>query len=107
MALLVFPFCAASALNSQTFFSLVSYRCCDSFYTADAWQRTQIEYVQGDISDREAVMNICKGAACVWHIAAAVGPYHPEELYTKVRVDSLFCHLNTGSNEQNTLDRKM
>ena len=38
----------------------------------------------GDISDRETVMDIIEGADCVWHLAAAVGPYHPEEVYFKV-----------------------
>lgn len=52
--------------------------------TGDAWDRKEIEYVQGDISDREAVLKIVEGAECVWHNAAAVGPYHPEALYTKV-----------------------
>jgi nucleoside-diphosphate-sugar epimerase len=41
--------------------------------------------VQGDISDAATVMELMKGADCVWHLAAAVGPYHPEEVYTKVR----------------------
>ena len=52
---------------------------------ADAWDRKEIIYVQGDISDKDAVMAIVEGAECVWHNAAAVGPYHPEELYVKVR----------------------
>lgn len=29
-------------------------------------------------------MDACKGADCVFHIAAAVGPFHPQELYRKV-----------------------
>jgi hypothetical protein len=36
-------------------------------------------------------MEIMQGADCCWHIAAAVGPYHPEEVYTKVA--SLFLEL--------------
>jgi nucleoside-diphosphate-sugar epimerase len=52
--------------------------------TADAWTHEAIKYVQGDISDRATVMDVLKGADCVWHLAAAVGPYHPEEVYTKV-----------------------
>ncbi len=51
---------------------------------ADAWKNKEIEYVQGDISDLHTVMGIVEGADCVWHLAAAVGPYHPESLYTKV-----------------------
>lgn len=52
--------------------------------TAGAWERKEIEYVQGDISDRDIVFKIIEGAQCVWHNAAAVGPYHPEEVYYKV-----------------------
>ena len=43
-----------------------------------------IEYVVGDISDLDTVTRAFKGADCVWHLAAAVGPFHPSELYTKV-----------------------
>ena len=57
------------------------------FASADAQRTPEIVYVQGDISDKEAVMNAVKGAECVWHIAAAVGPYHPRELYHKVNVE--------------------
>lgn len=50
----------------------------------DALNTPKVEYVQGDISDLDTVMDIMEGADCVWHIAAAVGPYHPTALYTKV-----------------------
>lgn len=48
------------------------------------WKDPRIEYVVGDIADKETVMAACKGADCVWHIAAAVGPFHPRELYFRV-----------------------
>ncbi|OQR95626.1 reductase with NAD or NADP as acceptor [Thraustotheca clavata] len=48
------------------------------------WEHENIEYVVGDIADRDAVFNVCKGADCVWHLAAAVGPFHPKELYYRV-----------------------
>jgi nucleoside-diphosphate-sugar epimerase len=54
---------------------------------ADAWDRKEIQYVQGDISDKETVMGLMEGAECVWHMAAAVGPYHPIEVYTKVNYE--------------------
>eukprot|EP00618_Florenciella_parvula_P024918 CAMPEP_0119524194 /NCGR_PEP_ID=MMETSP1344-20130328/39172_1 /TAXON_ID=236787 /ORGANISM="Florenciella parvula, Strain CCMP2471" /LENGTH=402 /DNA_ID=CAMNT_0007562647 /DNA_START=113 /DNA_END=1321 /DNA_ORIENTATION=+ len=54
---------------------------------ADAWDRKEIEYVQGDISDRDHVFRVVSGADCVWHNAAAVGPYHPEEVYYKVNYE--------------------
>lgn len=54
---------------------------------ADAWDRQEIVYVQGDISDKDAVFDIVQGADCVWHNAAAVGPYHPEQVYFKVNFE--------------------
>jgi len=51
-----------------------------------AWQHPAIEYVVGDITDAAAVSRAIKGADCVWHIAAAVGPYHPAALYERVNV---------------------
>lgn len=50
----------------------------------DAWERPEIVYIQGDICDRAAVFSAIEGADCVWHIAAAVGPYHPKALYERV-----------------------
>lgn len=47
----------------------------------------KVEYVQGDIRDRDTVFGVCEGADCVWHIAAAVGPYHPEALYEQVNYE--------------------
>ena len=38
----------------------------------------------GDIRNKDQVMDACKGADCVWHNAAAVGPFHPTELYEQV-----------------------
>ena len=40
--------------------------------------------VTGDLRDADAVAKVCKGADCVWHNAAAVGPFHPQELYMQV-----------------------
>ena len=48
------------------------------------WDHAAIEYVTGDLRDAEAVEAVCKGADCVWHNGAAVGPYHPEQLYYDV-----------------------
>ncbi|KDO32095.1 hypothetical protein SPRG_03315 [Saprolegnia parasitica CBS 223.65] len=48
------------------------------------WEHPSIEYVVGDIADKDAVMAVCEGADCVWHLAAAVGPFHPTELYYRV-----------------------
>ena len=51
---------------------------------ADSMKDERIQYEVGDIRDAEKVAAICEGADCVWHIAAAVGPYHPKQLYTDV-----------------------
>ncbi len=45
---------------------------------------SKIEYVAGDICDLEAMKAACKGADCVFHVAALVGPYYPIPLYDKV-----------------------
>ncbi|KAK3267914.1 hypothetical protein CYMTET_23556 [Cymbomonas tetramitiformis] len=50
----------------------------------DAVDDDRIEYVQGDLSKKEDVSKACKGADCVWHIAALVGPYFEHSLYFKV-----------------------
>jgi len=50
----------------------------------DAWDHPAIEYVVGDLRDKQAVIEACKGADCVWHNGAAVGPYHPPKLYDEV-----------------------
>ena len=51
---------------------------------ASAWRDPRIEYVVGDICDPAAVDRLVSGVDCVWHNAAAVGPFHPRELYFRV-----------------------
>ena len=48
------------------------------------WDHPAIEYVVGDITDAKAVAEAVKGADCVWHLAAAVGPFHPLAVYDKI-----------------------
>mmetsp|Transcript_27980 Transcript_27980/g.78255 ORF Transcript_27980/g.78255 Transcript_27980/m.78255 type:complete len:406 (+) Transcript_27980:70-1287(+) len=48
------------------------------------WKHPRIKWVVGDISDVDALEVAFEGADCVWHIAAAVGPFHPNELYDRV-----------------------
>lgn len=48
------------------------------------WDDPRIVYVVGDISKYEDVYEALKGVECVWHLAAAVGPFHPKSLYEKV-----------------------
>ncbi|KAF8277861.1 NAD(p)-dependent steroid dehydrogenase-like protein [Trypanosoma cruzi] len=55
--------------------------------TAGAWRHPSIQYVVGDIADYEDVSKAVKGADCVWHLAAAVGPFHPRQLYYKVNYE--------------------
>lgn len=45
-------------------------------------ERPQIEFLQGDIRDREAVRQSMKGAEIVIHTAAALPLYSPEDIYT-------------------------
>ena len=52
-----------------------------------AWKHERIEYVIGDITNLDDVVNASKGADCVWHLAAAVGPFHPDELYMRINYE--------------------
>ncbi|EKX32897.1 NAD(P)-dependent steroid dehydrogenase [Guillardia theta CCMP2712] len=54
---------------------------------SEAWKHPKIEWRVGDICDKEAVLDAVKGADCVWHNAAAVGPFHPKWLYMKVNYE--------------------
>lgn len=49
-----------------------------------AWTHKNIQYEVGDVSDAAKLTQLCKGIDCVFHMAAAVGPFHPKELYTRV-----------------------
>eukprot|EP00656_Telonema_subtile_P025725 TRINITY_DN2775_c0_g1_i2.p2 TRINITY_DN2775_c0_g1~~TRINITY_DN2775_c0_g1_i2.p2 ORF type:complete len:397 (-),score=103.68 TRINITY_DN2775_c0_g1_i2:305-1495(-) len=51
---------------------------------ADRVEDERVTYVQGDLRDAQGVSNAIAGADCVWHIAAAVGPFHPTQLYMDV-----------------------
>jgi nucleoside-diphosphate-sugar epimerase len=51
---------------------------------SDAVQSARVEYVRGSITDMAVVERCVTGADCVWHNAAAVGPYHPLQLYEDV-----------------------
>ncbi|KAG5486694.1 hypothetical protein LSCM1_07947 [Leishmania martiniquensis] len=48
------------------------------------WDHPSIEYVVGDITSYSDVSAAVKGSDCVWHLAAAVGPFHPRTLYKRV-----------------------
>ena len=61
---------------------------------ATAWKHPNIEYRVGDITDYNAVNDVIKGADCVWHNAAAVGPFHPKELYFKVNYEGTINVIN-------------
>ncbi|KAL3785772.1 hypothetical protein HJC23_007328 [Cyclotella cryptica] len=55
----------------------------------DAWRHPNIEWRVGDITDKKAVDELLSipNIGCVWHNAAAVGPYHPRDLYFKVNYE--------------------
>jgi nucleoside-diphosphate-sugar epimerase len=55
---------------------------------AEAWRHPAIVWKTGDITDAAAVADACSGGIdVVFHIAAAVGPYHPQTLYRKVNFE--------------------
>jgi len=55
----------------------------------DAWRHPNIEWRVGDITDKQAVDELLStpNIGCVWHNAAAVGPFHPKPLYYKVNYE--------------------
>ena len=54
---------------------------------AHSWQDPRIKYETGSVCDPAACARLCAGADCVWHNAAAVGPFHPKPLYTAVNYE--------------------
>jgi nucleoside-diphosphate-sugar epimerase len=54
---------------------------------AEAWTHPAIEWVVGDVCNLEHLVRVVKGADCVWHLAAAVGPFHPKSTHVKARVN--------------------
>jgi len=52
-----------------------------------AWRDPRIEYMVGDICNPDDLKRLVDGADCVWHNAAAVGPFHPRDLYFKVNYE--------------------
>jgi len=52
-----------------------------------AWQDPKIVYIQGDLRSKADVAAAIVGADCVWHVGAAVGPFHPRELYEDINVN--------------------
>lgn len=51
---------------------------------ADALRHPAVEYVVGDLRDREDVFAACRGVECCFHLAALVGPYFEEREYESV-----------------------
>ena len=60
----------------------------------EAWTHPNVQWVVGDITKAEQVQEAMKGAQCVWHNAAAVGPFHPRELYFKVNYEGTLNVIN-------------
>lgn len=52
----------------------------------NACKHKAIEYVTADLRDLNAVVKAFEGADCVWHNAAAVGPFLPKHFYREVNV---------------------
>ena len=52
-----------------------------------AWKDPRIEYVVGSVCDAAVMDSFVEGAGCVWHNAAAVGPFHPRPLYFQVNYE--------------------
>lgn len=59
-----------------------------------AWDKQEIEYVKGDLTNENDVRNAAKSVECIFHIAALVGPYHPNDAYVKVNYQGTLNVLN-------------
>lgn len=47
----------------------------------------RIQWVKGDISKIDDLVRACEGIDCVYHIAALVGPFHPNHMYKKINYE--------------------
>ena len=56
----------------------------------------RIVWMQGDLRKLSDVKKAIKGADCVWHIAALVGPYHEKEMYEQVNHVGTKNHVGTS-----------
>ena len=63
---------------------VVSFDIVPKERVAHVWDHPAIEYMVGDITNKADVERAIEGADCVWHLAAAVGPFHPKAIYEKV-----------------------
>lgn len=52
---------------------------------------SRLKYHKVDITVPKDVSEALRGADCVWHVAALVGPYHSHDLYMKVRRTHTHC----------------
>ena len=53
-----------------------------------AWSHPKIEWRVCDVTDKVGVREaLSDGVDCVWHNAAAVGPFHPRPLYRRVNYE--------------------
>lgn len=59
-------------------------------------ESSKIEYLQGDLSDYKTVLNASKNVEAIFHIAALVGPYHPQDAYRRVNYDGTMNVLNAA-----------
>mmetsp|Transcript_953 Transcript_953/g.1511 ORF Transcript_953/g.1511 Transcript_953/m.1511 type:complete len:364 (-) Transcript_953:428-1519(-) len=50
-------------------------------------EKKRVKYVTGDLTKPNDVIEAFKGADCVWHIAALVGPFFQKGLYYKVNYE--------------------
>jgi len=52
----------------------------------NVWKHDAIKYITGDLCNLDEVEKALQGADCVWHNAAAVGPFLPKHFYRNVNV---------------------
>ena len=62
----------------------VEVRAFDISPARAGWNHPSIRYILGDLRNYNDVKSAIQGCDCVWHIGAAVGPFHPNQLYNDV-----------------------
>eukprot|EP00976_Prorocentrum_cordatum_P076735 1182420-Prorocentrum_minimum.AAC.2 len=81
-------------IERENYDTVVSFDVLPKPANVDDKYDKNIEYVIGDLTSMDSVRSALKGAECVYHIAALVGPYFPKELYYKVNYEGTLNVIN-------------
>lgn len=65
----------------------------------------RLKYSKVDITRADEVSEALRGADCVWHVAALVGPYHSPDLYMKVSTTVAGHERHAGEEGEDDLNK--